>query len=312
LFNNNSINDKILMNHVTQILFELIKQNKNQDKIIEFIDDYDNIINPSYVDDNEDTLLLLACYNKLYKVIHKLLSTYKDKCKVEQIGSNSDTILLNLCRDGKYDLVSILIALCGDKCKPEYVGIDGMTALMVTTFNNKSYIPILIETFRDKCNPIATTNENHTVFYYLCSLGYEKLALKMLNKFGNDCKPDLLTKKNNSPFKYTCINNMNELALELLNKYNINSYDKDCLKHAINNNMTEVIIILQHKLCIENNNIYESELIESSNDCIIDINKLKMIINDEKEYKKQNLLKRIEVIYEQISLFKQELKDFKE
>lgn len=110
------------------ILYNLISGHMSTKKIIQVINEYEELCMPEHCDHNGDTALIIACYHELEKIVKYMINTYGDLCMPQQIGYAGDTALLIAC------IVSEKIAIhlynsFGEKCLPLHKNKDGLTAM---------------------------------------------------------------------------------------------------------------------------------------------------------------------------------------
>jgi ankyrin repeat protein len=185
-------------------LLELCKT-ENENKIVKFIDKYDNKYNPEEIDNDGNTSLIIALNRGFENVVIKLIDKFGCKCSPQQINREYKTAL-------------------------NYAIANGL---------EKSSIKI-IETFDILCIPDYKIN-NEDALTIACSKGLSNIAIKIVKMPKNTWNLEQIKYYSNTTLFIAIRNELNEVAIELLNKIvDIDFLHKDTFKIICENKLEDI------------------------------------------------------------------------
>ena len=118
---------------VELLLFDMINEaySNNESTILKMIDKFKDNIDPTIVNKDGYTLLLLACQHELSKTSLKLIEEFGDKCVPGHINRFGNTALIWACYNQLSKVALKLIETFGYKCVPNHIDDEGETALSI-------------------------------------------------------------------------------------------------------------------------------------------------------------------------------------
>lgn len=231
----------------------------------------ENGFNPSYLDDQGNTLLTLACLSGSETQANMFINMLKSEdLRVGHVNGMGATAL-ELALIGKMNKTCVLlIDKYGEECNFDHVAPNGCTAFSLAL--QLSNLDIANKLHKEyKCKYNKASSDGSTPLYYACKFKDPQLSIEITEKLGNEFKPDVVCKthnesllavacrgkkkkvinklleydncfpgmksnKNDTPLLWLCYHNMPDEAIKLLNKFgtkcNIDVVDHDSDGHT--------------------------------------------------------------------------------
>ena len=230
------------------LVFRFIDKIDDED-IIEVIDDY-------MTEDCKKLVLFPILCNARYEgedIILKIIDKFKEDIDPTIVNDDGNTILMLACNIGFSKVALKLIEIYEDKCLPNNINKVGTTALILACYKSSSKVPLkLIREFGDKCVPEQIDENICTALMWACSTYLYEVAFELIDRFGYKCIPDQIDRYGRTALMMACINGLSGVALKLIDTFEdkclpnqINDSGKTALSIAKKNNMVELVSKLE-------------------------------------------------------------------
>lgn len=232
-------------------------------------------IDLNYVDEHNNTALILACESNKNELALKILDY---NCNINNINHYDDNALLIACKNKMWNTVLKLLEHCDIKHINKNNNCSVITYVLQN--NNIELINRLIEfNYYDKeifywsiknknteiglkiLNKCIIHEFNNNILLLICENNLEEIGLKYLIKYKNIINDKIINYKNinnNTSIILACKNNMKKIALKLLdyecNLKQANNLGETVLLWACKNKMKNIIWKILTKYLMKQNN----------------------------------------------------------
>lgn len=198
--------------------------------------------NPSSLTNDNDTALILSCYNNLDTVASELIKTGESMPEIQNNSKN--TALIYACYNGMEDVVFQLIET--GKSNPGAENDEQETALTTACANAYTEISLkLLET--GQSNPGVVNNQGETALILACQSNMPEVAFKIIET--GEYNPGIINNEGSTALIYACGHGLKEVSLELIetgqsNPGALNNQGRTALFYACKAKMSEVALEL--------------------------------------------------------------------
>jgi ankyrin repeat protein len=152
-----------------ECVLQMLYMNSYGSHSLKFVEAFHNILDLSYLDDNNNNFIMIACIYKLDQIVLQLISKFKDKINWTHVNNNKKTILMLAIENNYMKIVTDILKIPGNVSMLNIVDSDGYTPLLKSCEkDNKELVNLLIKNYtRDELLFTHKNKSNKTATDYI-------------------------------------------------------------------------------------------------------------------------------------------------